>query len=691
MDEFGGALLCDQVGMGKTFVALALGSAGLPVSVVAPAVLREMWIGAGSSAGRTVRFISTESLSRCDDGDDRCHLGLTEQRLLIVDEAHHFRNPGTRRYAALARLAAKRDVLLLSATPIHNKRRDLIALLSLFLGSRAEGLTGAELGRLVVRRETRALPSREGIPAIEPPQICEMEHDDEIPRLLLDLPPPLPPRDAGNGGVLVTHSLIRQWASSDAALHRALTRRLQRATSLIAALESGTYPSVSELSAWAAGDDCVQLTFAELVARPTNSANDLLAVVRRHADGISSLLHRIKGQSGRDSERANLIRSIRRNHDGVSIVAFSQYADTVNAMFRLLAGDGRVAALTGSGATVCGGRIKRADAIRRFAPKASGVPVPHPSESVTLLITTDLLSEGVNLQDAAVVVHLDLPWTPAKMEQRLGRIVRIGSRHQRAFSYMIRPPASVEALIRIERILRDKMAASGIVVDQFQSLLGCPDSRISVNDNAPRMAEQSRALLEGWLSVGPDSSPTLPLSAAVFAPFDGFLALCSIGGRYLLMARDAKGLTEDPSRVIEVMRSCEGKETAVETTSVANAAALIDRYVNGINAIGAGNYRRPLPAASRRRALHRIVAITSRARPHERARIASLGADARSSLLSRIGADGERILAVLSNEEPSDDKWMRSVAELGEVNANTSSRLTLVAVILLRNVGDMKP
>ena len=48
---------------------------------------------------------------------------------------------------------------------------------------------------------------------------------------------------------------------------------------------------------------------------------------------------------------------------------------------------------------------------------------------MTLLLTTDLASEGVNLQDASVVVHLDLPWTAARLEQRVGRVARLASAH----------------------------------------------------------------------------------------------------------------------------------------------------------------------------------------------------------------------------------------------------------------------
>ena len=74
------------------------------------------------------------------------------------------------------------------------------------------------------------------------------------------------------------------------------------------------------------------------------------------------------------------------------------------------------------------------------------------------MITTDLLSEGVNLQGASVIVHLDVPWTPAGLEQRVGRAARMGSRHACVHVHGIAPPAAAERLLTLERRLARKRA-----------------------------------------------------------------------------------------------------------------------------------------------------------------------------------------------------------------------------------------
>lgn len=342
-------MLCDPVGTGKTYIALALIDPPARALVVAPAVLREMWIRAAEMATRNIDFISLESLSRGRDT-------RRDHSLLIVDEAHHARNPRTQRYGALALLASTSDVLLLTATPIHNRRADLFSLLSLFLGEAATAMTAAQLARCVVRRDGLS-SSLAAMPRTEPLVWCRIGQHHNVSEQILSLPPPLPPRDGDAGGALITHSLLRQWASSDAALARALKRRLARSDALIAALEDGTLPSQRELAEWISGEDTVQLALPGFLADPVSNASEMASVVRNHRREIERLLITLTGRSGADAERADLIRELRKAHCHRRVVVFSQYADTIDGMFKLLAEDGEVAALTGSGARVWGGNI----------------------------------------------------------------------------------------------------------------------------------------------------------------------------------------------------------------------------------------------------------------------------------------------------------------------------------------------
>jgi superfamily II DNA or RNA helicase len=655
MDEFGGAMLCDPVGTGKTFVALALVPPDEIALVVAPAVLKTMWIQSAAMAARRIRFVSFESLSRGA-------LAETSSSLLVVDEAHHARNPRTVRYEALSRLCVGRKVLIMTATPIHNRRRDLESLLALFAGSRSGTMTSPELARCVIRRE-RLLYSLASMPHTDEVIWCRVCEDDRIPSLLLDLPPPVPPRDGGDGGALVTHSLMRQWSSSDAALIGGLRRRLVRAEAMIAALEDGTRPSRSDLVSWISGEDAIQLTFSTLLASPAADTQSMLALVREHRDALRVALD-LARTSVSDEARAAVIRRLRQSHRDRKVVVFTQYADTVDGMFRLLCRDGQAAALTGSGGRVAGGKISRLEVIEKFAPVASGVSPPRRAEEISLLITTDLLSEGVNLQDAGVVIHLDLPWTPARIAQRLGRLARLGSAHERVISYAFRPPATAEAITRIESILRRKLNESGIVTDALPSF-GDWSSAVSPDVNSPLSDESLRQSISSWTAFETAAHTTRPAIAAVRAGHSGFLAAVSYEGRIRLVACVDGRVDDSIAFVRDAVSLCEGSDTPCARDEVHAATKRCIDWIQSQHAVSAVRRSGTLPSSGRSKAVRRIDRIVQNARRHERELLHRKAQSARQAAAMNFGCCAERELDTLCNSEHDGESWLDAIVSFG--------------------------
>src|SRR5882672_10928076 len=155
--RWGGALLADAAGLGKSYVALAVAAAHRgPVTLVVPAVLAPQWRALAGQLGVDVSIITHESLSGPMDRltarprPSGSSLGPI-RRLIIVDEAHHFRNAATRRYRALARLAIGHPVLLVTATPVHNRIADVLHLYRLFLRDDALASLGVPSLRLAAR------------------------------------------------------------------------------------------------------------------------------------------------------------------------------------------------------------------------------------------------------------------------------------------------------------------------------------------------------------------------------------------------------------------------------------------------------------------------------------------------------------------------------------------------------------
>lgn len=650
--EFGGALLCDPVGSGKTFVALAVAGGYENVVVAAPAALRSMWLEAARRACTSISFISHEGLSR--DAVTSHAPGL-----VIVDEAHHLRNASTRRFSSLARLAQRAPMLLLSATPVHNRRRDLVSAIALFAGERAQCLSDAQLARVIVGRRRI---SRTTIPLVAPVEWFHTTPDDTVVTEVLSLPPPAPLRGGGVGAALIVRSLIRQWASSDSALRAGLRRRMQRASALISALESGTYPSASDLAAWTIGDDAIQLAFGELIAPTSPDCVALLETVREHAAAVERVHALIRASTPRAAERAACVRRIRALHSGVPIVAFSQYEETVTELYRAMKADGEVAALSGHGARVAGGAVTRDEVIARFAPRASRSRVASRADAVSLLITTDLLSEGFNLQDAGVVVHLDLPWTPARIHQRVGRVARIGSTHERVHSYAFHPPASAEAVIRIEAILETKL------------------THVHASQSVPRTTELLRGTLATWTT---DSAGSRVVSA-VRSPCAGFLAAVRSGTRTALIASIDGSLGEDPESLLRAAGLAGGRAAAVDAAHLEACIAAIANHLEAEVALEGLPEITPATRGLRSSLLRRISQIVRRARPSDRARIARNAIAARRTVTNPSGAFAESQLEDASRLALPDDEWLAALASCSGSNKSARAHRDweIISVIL---------
>ncbi|HEY2376980.1 MAG TPA: DEAD/DEAH box helicase [Gemmatimonadaceae bacterium] len=678
-----GALLADSTGLGKTFVALALAHGFERVLIIAPAALRESWRQAIARTRVTASFVSLEALSR------GAHSPLETADLMIVDEAHHLRNPRTKCYDAIAALCARSRVLLMSATPLQNRRDDLVAQLAVFLGDAAVTATDAELSRFIVRRraEDRALR----LPSVHGPRWIALPIADELLDDLLALPPPVPGADEGTAGALVRYSLVRQWSSSRAALVAALRRRVARAVALMTSLEAGRWPSRHQLAAWSYAEQAVQLAFPEMVTALGADQSDLstmLEAVRHHADALRDLLIRLRDIPDPDPERASALIDICTAHRGTRIIAFTQYAETVSALSRLLMPRlPGVAALTARGGRVAGGRILRRDVLTQFAPRAGGSDVGA-AERIDLLVTTDVVSEGLDLQRASVVVHLDLPWNPARLEQRVGRVRRLGSLHDAVFVYALAPPIDSERMLRVIERLEKKLGLAGRTVGLDSAVM--PGALRFDETAPPELASETHALLQSWrepaLAAG---SPTIsPIHAGVTADNDGFLALLAAGTERLLVAAvDGGGPSLDPAVVGRALTLCLGSARATHAAEIVLATEAIHSWWKDWSARGQLAVCSPAGARLRAHVAARIRSVLAEAPRHERPALTPLASRAQQALSISLGAGAERKLVALESAARRDAEWLGAIAALGDGRParRTPQDLRILLIVLLRH------
>ena len=160
----------------------------------------------------------------------------------------------------------------------------------------------------------------------------------------------------------------------------------------------------------------------------------------------------------RDHKWQALHKLLTQTHGKDKVLIFTQFADTARYLAREArkAGIGQVALATGASADPY-------DLACRFSPKSNNKSVSKADE-VRVLICTDVLSEGQNLQDSNVVVNFDLPWAIIRLIQRAGRVDRIGQRAEEIHCYSFLPADGVEQLIQLRSRIRQRLKENAEVV-----------------------------------------------------------------------------------------------------------------------------------------------------------------------------------------------------------------------------------
>ena len=413
----GGAILADEPGLGKSFVAAELARRcwieGSHIEAIVPASLVDQWRDTFRRFGVNSTVITHTELLR--DGEIP-----SGKRLIIVDEAHVFRNPKTRRYQALARWSVGSTVLLVTATPICNGPADLECLLRLVVCDDTLAAIGvpsidlaflrrdrAALDRivttLVVRRDQSVLPERFAFGSLERGIVWTGGGRDEIDAKIAALEFPLV-----SGAPLVRDFLRRRLESSESALQESLRRQLRFYERALECLASGrALPKREYRAAFAHEEDAsaVQtILFWELFAG-TNAGVDP-AEIHRAIQEIDQLRAAV---ASLPREKERLLIDFCRSA-GEPMLIFTGWTATARSLVELVSSVRRAVLVTGRERA----NRESIDAFRRGA--------------ADVLVSTDVGAEGLNLQRAGLVVHYDLPWNPARIDQRNGRAHRIGQR-----------------------------------------------------------------------------------------------------------------------------------------------------------------------------------------------------------------------------------------------------------------------
>jgi SNF2 family DNA or RNA helicase len=451
-DMRGRAILADEVGLGKTIEAcltlseLLVRGLAERVLVISPAGLVQQWreeldrkfglpsLVYGSAEHQAIedgRGITIVSLSTARRAEASQALGQAAWDVVVVDEAHHLRHSHTASARLVKRLRS-RYLLLLTATPVQGRLQDLFQLVNLVrpghLGTAAQ----------FQARHRRSDPRRH-LSGLD--QLQTQMRQVMVRHRRSEVAVSLPRRLAETIRVAPTEA--------EASLYREVSERVRaeyRGNPAMSLLALRTAQRMASSSPAAAAANLAKLGWDDLAAAATRVG---------------------------EPAKMRMLRELLRRHvqRGEKVLVFSAFTGTVEELARRMRDpEMRIA-------TYHGGLSREAkdDAVRAFA------------EDVPVMVSTEAAGEGRNLQFCHVMINFDLPWNPMQIEQRLGRIHRIGQMHDVVLINLVNGGTIEDVILRV---LETRINFFELVIGELDMILG------NVTDELDFEAEVFQAHLE---------------------------------------------------------------------------------------------------------------------------------------------------------------------------------------------------
>ncbi|MBO4350242.1 MAG: DEAD/DEAH box helicase [Proteobacteria bacterium] len=430
-------LLDEATGTGKTFVASALAAwyaqtnPDVQIVVVAPAHLLEHWQRVLGKFGVVVSLYSYQLVSL-----DRITCPQAPDSLWILDEAHLLKNPATLRHRHLRTWTACHRICLITATPVCLSWADLRALMSLcgfpdcikdnaWLRSFANAIRPQTQVLRLLPEGQYGCHNHEIVYAISP-------HKQKIQRLIEQIQNIPWLVQTSNGAVEL--QLIRNLL-----MHRLFSHR---ESCLYSLKKIARFYKICALNP----ERCLMTrkAFYKMMGIEGRQlclplGNDSVELQAMHfqlddiQEQIGSAVHELEWicRHEPDEKILRLLAWIRTVDEDEQIVIFTQYCDTARILEKSLSVLGRVGVLTSGTARLNNYEIDANLLMSMFNPDGN---IPEwwdrtGQKTARILICTDAFSCGQNFQKASVLVHFDLPWNPALIQQRNGRLMRKGQIH----------------------------------------------------------------------------------------------------------------------------------------------------------------------------------------------------------------------------------------------------------------------
>ncbi|MEM4326043.1 MAG: helicase-related protein [Candidatus Pacearchaeota archaeon] len=562
LEKYGGVILSDSVGLGKTYLGLRILDdfayrLRQKALIICPAQIKDtIWEPKLKEFGIRADVISQEKISRDFDTDK-----FKDYDLILVDESHNFRNSNTKRWKNLFQIIVEgkntKKIVLLTATPVNNNIFDLYNQLRFITKDNDEFFKSAGINSLwgyflkahfdretlydlleeiVVRR------SRQFIKKYYPNAVIDDHHIKFPDRELHTIKYHLTEVYAGiykycveaiESLTLVSYNLDefrkeifnqklqefekikkyfkeKGWDDKDI---QKLLMQIGRSKALIEILkilllkrlESSIEAfkiSISNLLHFQKkfletikeGKILDRETYRNFFLSQENDEEDRQTVELKDIDPneyeideiikrteedikiLENILDRLNITPDKDVKLQKLVETLAELKNK-KVVIFGYFKDTMRYIYNYISKDKVLnhLGIPKKKIDIIDSEInpeKRRETIERFSPISNGRKDLSGDEEIQILFSTDVLSEGQNLQDADTIINYDLPWNPVKIVQRIGRLDRIGSPYDVIHVYNFFPEDELESLLRLLQRLYEKLDTINRSIGLDSSVLG---------------------------------------------------------------------------------------------------------------------------------------------------------------------------------------------------------------------------
>lgn len=320
--------------------------------------------------------------------------------------------------------------------------------------------------------------------------------------------------------------------------------------------------------------------------------------LRKDCDQLIEMIQLCGKWKPQDDQKLNMLEELLNgDHGKEKILIFTQYSDTANYIYRQLKKRGMQ-----NVGRVTGGMQNPTAIVERFSPLSNNASISA-SDELRVLVATDVLSEGQNLQDSHIVVNFDLPWAIIRLIQRAGRVDRIGQEAKEIYCYSFFPADGVEQIINLRSRLNARINENASIVgsdeiffegneqnlrDMYNEKSGSLDE--DEDDVDVDLGSQAYQIWKNATDANPELKRIIPaLSNIIYSTKkaaspveDGVITYAKTHNDFdVLTWYDSKGeiISQSQRRILQTL-ACSADEPALSPLD--NHLELVGKAVNGI-------------------------------------------------------------------------------------------------------------